>query len=414
MPKKDKQIVKSLLLSPSRVKWAPVDYSQSSVDNFSKGYSYKDLQKMAKQLGLDPGLSKSNLAISIATETLIFFPEEVGRYGFDSLVVFVNKFGLNAKGDDLYHSTKGHLQKRLIDAWKGGNSSDMQLHMKEVFELQEIMAELEHQYCSSKVRHLLRTGSSSRPSLYDQVQAFMKNVTEHHRAWNASFDDKEKRKHFVAAQAAIHKVQTSVVEYLQIIRKHCHGKESGVCDVKHMPREIQDWFKSAPGAEKVVMCNVTVEGKSVTIKKGDYLIPSYKVAMTIEHPETKVTWIGLTTDQGPENKVPVNRGEREDDLAKEIFTQGKPIANFIHLPSPATPFSPPAHLEAPTPRKPVEIGKWMHDALGLGNTWQEYLQSAKISRPEMFLDLATEQRPTDFEKPSISFANAVKQLQTGD
>lgn len=315
--------VKSLILNPSRVRWAPVSYDAEAVNNLIKGYSYRELQRMAKSLALDPGVSKGRLAICVNTETLIFFPEEAGRYAFETLVLMVNRLNLNPQKENLYKSTKSELQRLLIDAWKGGSASEMQVHFNETLDLYHVMQSLEDQFCSGHIKELLHhnSASSKNPSLYHQIDSYLKQVHAAYNAFSLTKDEGVRRQHFIKAQAAIAQAQRGVIEYLRLIREHCQHSTKGSCDVTQMPEATRAWFRTATAAEKFVLCNVTVEGSMVPFRLGEKLLTNFHIAHVSTHPTTRVQWVGLegaaqtSGDSAP--AIPPRR------VTKELFVQGQ-------------------------------------------------------------------------------------------
>jgi hypothetical protein len=317
----DKKQVKSLWHSYAPAAWSPVTVNEGAVKGLISSHSLKELRKIASQLGIDSKLGKLSTAISIVAEKNVFFPEESGHYDHNTLVYFVRQFKLlpSLTDADAFKMTSVQLQKIVLDGWKGGTEDLMNSNLQHVIELHEIMQSMEDKFCSHKVKRKFREPNGESPSLYDYVENSMADVLDKYKQWLAvSSDIHLKRKLFVATQMAYNHAETSVTQYLRMIRIHCKIECYNECDAKNMPKSVENWLQTSPWDDRIVMCNVTVKGRFVKFREGDTLIPGYTIGIVYKTKDNSV-WIGI--GKPTDEYEPVNESKIEP---LNLMTSGKP------------------------------------------------------------------------------------------
>lgn len=332
MPR-DRPKVQSLWTHQNKAAWWPVPYHEGQVEGLMSTYSYQELRTMASRLGLDPRISKKSLAISIVTETVIFFPDEVGHYAHQTLLHLVRWFKLlpQCTPPELEEMSKGALQKALLDAWKGGSVEDMQVSIRHVTELHAVMKDLEEHLCSSRVKKILRRRHRGTPSLHEQVEQRMLKVLDAYDRWNNATDQAEKRDGFIQTRLANIRAEEAVTEYLKVVQKYCRTR-AYTCPAEDMPSDLQAWLRTSTIKDKVALCNVTVQGRQVEFEVGQPLTSSlliFVVSQTFSAHGEPITWLGVGS---PEPKPPV-------PLTPPVFPTASPLPpSALPPPVPADPF----------------------------------------------------------------------------
>ena len=311
--KKDRKSVKSLWHTMAPAVWSPYPYNEEHVRSLIKAYSYKELKRMASEAGIDSHLSKKALAASIVADRNIFFPDEVGHYVHDTLVYFVHQLKVvHLSESELEDASNVELQKLLLTAWKGGSDEDMQLNLRHVVDLHDIVSGIETQFCSSKLKKILRSAPEDEISIYDHVQNSMTKVLDLYQHWSNTEDRKRKRELFSVVRQASEHAETVVMEYLKIIREYCTPEGSPsrpICDPDNVPTLLSTWMKTADLEDKMIMCNVTVKGRLVDFIEGEDLLPGlrvYRVVKTVTEDGEEVMWLGVAASSYENSSISKN------------------------------------------------------------------------------------------------------------
>ena len=357
--KKSNKRVQSLLISKAKTLWSPVKYNTKDLQSILNTYNYRQMQQMARNMGLEPNLSKRSLAKTILLNKNVFFPEEVGKYTHGMLIHMIRDLKVVSKISDVQADilTKSQAQGLLMDAWNGGSNNDVLLKMQQVIELHDVMQGLEDKFCSSKVKKKFRQAD-----FYTHVEQLMTSVLQLYEQWMKAKSLLQRRSINARAEKVLKEAFRAVQLYIDTIRKECKSKIYYQCDASNMPDLVSKWMKVSDVDNKLVMCNVTVKGKVVEFQEGDMLVPGMKIYVAVKSVNEDgepVIWLGVGSDSPsiqfvydkdindtkqeplPDEKQEQPEEESDDDdlhdipnaYARPVF---QPVASNVNLDIPVT------------------------------------------------------------------------------
>lgn len=289
--------VHSLWQARAPAAWAPVEFDAQKVQSLEKAYSYGALKQQARELGIDTNLNKHNLAVSISTRKNIFFPTELARYSTATLHYLVAEFGLTPPPK---RAPKAAWQKVLMEAWQGGDKRNMARKLQHVLQLYDVMEGIEDKFCSDEIKHALRSHTSGKKSLHDQVRKKLDRVMNMYQDWATEADSKKRRRLVGPIDEALERAEDAVTSYLQFIREHCQIDSYDGCDAEEMPEAMKAWMRQASDIEdKLVMCNVRVQGRPIEFVAGEEMLPGYTIykVLKLQQKGHTVIWTGLGKTQ---------------------------------------------------------------------------------------------------------------------
>ncbi len=285
--------------------WSPVEYDQKRVKTLCGAYSLEDLKKMAAQKYLETNLTKPSLAICVALGKLVFFPDELGRYHHESLVIMVKQLKVlpGATDRELNHKTNQELEFLLLETWKGGSDLEMIEHFRKALQWREVIEGLEERFCSHKAK-------KSMSMLRAKVDQRVTQILDSFLNWNR--EHHQKREYFLKTRKASQEAQLAFLAYLDVIKKFFIQEQS----FGPIPPTILQWFQQPQPANKQVLCNVCDhKGQQIPFTVGDYLVPEVIIQeIAIVEP---FIWLGVSGNSKNPCLCPAAQ-----PLVKEAFVEG--------------------------------------------------------------------------------------------
>jgi hypothetical protein len=314
--------------------WSPIHVDEKMVRKFTN-YTIRQLQTIASDMGIESNISKQRLVECIAAKKNIFYPEETGRYTRNTLIHFVESFGLvnelmttvlpppgkriirrqNLDGSSRHfwseRYTNSELRKILQKAWNGGTFEDMaKMHESLVKVLQSIKS-TEHRYCGRRVLEKLE---KSRPDVrvptdlqpyetYDvtsargYVHARIQQAMDVFADWNDSINrnSADSRIKMMQSGRVIKQAQQIAIRYNETIHSLCRGKDS-ICS--HVPPKMLKWAQDEGASQRILMCGIRFGSQSNQVRIGDTVMnKKFKIVKLHKKNNNEIEWIGLEPNE---------------------------------------------------------------------------------------------------------------------
>ena len=315
MPKKNtktKVVVPLKQLAPAV--WSPVDVDHQRTENIVNEHTYEELKQVAICLGIDEHVSKGNLAICVQVKKNVFFPNEVQSYLRRTLLHFVQQFTCQAPDRD--NISKTQLQNILLEAWKGGDDG-METTILHISHVSDLVQNMETQFCSDRVKELLRTPSKSGGmSLHESVNQHMVKALSTIREWKAQTNPCRRRELRATIAQRKEKLDVSAQKYMGFIRKHCE-QVTNHCNKDKIPESVKMWAAASPLRDKSIVCSVRLHGKKVRFRRGDVLANGFTVGISANDTEG-LTWLGIGQLAVPTPPEPIQPKVPSDPIPEPL------------------------------------------------------------------------------------------------